>query len=70
MNNNIIEFYGRQAIEKAVYDALVHYVSDRWELQKARDHVHEIADNTIEEFSIKLLKSSIKIKNVNWDNET
>jgi len=28
--NYIIEFYGKQAIEKAVYDALVHYVNDRW----------------------------------------
>lgn len=35
--------------------------------KKAHEHIHEIIDNTIEEFSTKLLKDSLRIKNINWD---
>lgn len=58
--NNIIEFYGRQSIEKSVYDSLIHYVSNQCELQKAKEEVHEIVDKIIIEFYKRLLKESKK----------
>lgn len=50
-----IEFYGRQEIEKAVYDALIHYVDNVDELSEAQKQVHDIVENTIAEYALRLL---------------